>query len=63
MQHELIEDNEDYLTAQEFNKINFKYGLPVIVSDLVHYLTGRFLSCSPHLIEEEAEKERIKHAN
>lgn len=63
MQHELIEDNEDYLTVQEFNKINFKFGLPIIVSDLVHYLTGKHMSVSPTILEEEAEKDRIKHAN
>lgn len=63
LQHELLEDNEDYLTSAEFCRINFKYGIPAFFSDLIHYLTGKYLPYDPHLIEEEVEKERIKQAN
>jgi hypothetical protein len=58
-----LEDNEDYLTSAEFCKIQFKYGLPVFISDLIHYLTGKHIPYSPQLIEEEAEKERNKLVN
>ena len=58
-----MEDNEDYLTSSEFCKIQFKYGLPVFISDLIHYLTGKHLPYSPHVIDEEAEKERLKMLN
>lgn len=34
-----------------------------MISDLVHYLTGKHMSISPQIIEEEAEKERNKLAN
>ena len=58
-----MEDNEDYLTSAEFCKIHFKYGLPIFISDLIHYLTGKHLPFSPHIIEEESEKERLKLVN
>jgi hypothetical protein len=62
-QHELIEDNEDYLTSGEFTKIHFKFGLPVFISDLIQYLTGKLLHNSPQNIEEEADKEKAKLMN
>jgi hypothetical protein len=35
----------------------------VFISDLIHYLTGKYLPYSPHIIEEEAEKEKMKIYN